>query len=105
LSSQYSPSLSSIGKYLDLARQVKEIVQGFDPEAEVYLFGSVVKGKMTASGDIDILVVTQRLEHKYDMMVAVYQRLDAPIELHVTDRKMFERWYLRFIGPGEIVKI
>jgi predicted nucleotidyltransferase len=105
LSSQYSPSLSSIGKCLDLARQVKEIVQGFDPEAEVYLFGSAVKGKMTASSDIDILVVTQRLEHKYDMMVAVYQRLDAPIELHVTDRKMFEIWYLRFIGPGEIVKI
>ncbi len=105
MSSQYSPSLSRIGKYLDLARQVKEIVQGFDPQAEVYLFGSPVKEKKTASFFIDILVVTQRLEHKYDMMVAVYQRLDAPIELHVTDRKMFERWYLRFIGPGEIIKI
>jgi predicted nucleotidyltransferase len=46
---------------------------------------------MTASSDIDVLVVTQRLEHKYEMMVAVYQRLDAPIELHVMDRKMFER--------------
>lgn len=105
MSSQYNPSLSIIGKYLDLARQVKEIVQGFDPEAEVYLFGSVIKGKITTSSDIDILVVTQRLENKYDMKVAVYQRLDAPIELHVTDRKMFERWYLRFIGAGEIVKI
>jgi hypothetical protein len=39
-------------------------------------------------------------------MVAVYRELiDAPIQLHVVTPELYERWYKRFIKPGEIIEI
>jgi hypothetical protein len=31
--------------------------------------------------------------------------IDTPVELHIVDRTMFEKWYKRFIGEDELVKI
>ena len=63
--------LEILNNYMDIARSVKRIVQSYDPEARVYVFGSVVRGRYTAASDIDTLVVTAKLELKYDMMVDV----------------------------------
>ena len=77
----------------------------FDPEAEVYVFGSVVRGEYTGASDIDIMVVTERLDIKYDIMVEVYREVEAPVELHVVSRRQLERWYKRFIPPDEMEKV
>jgi len=45
----------NLDKYL---RIIKEVVKSVDPNAEVYLFGSVAEGRSTLSSDIDVLVVT-----------------------------------------------
>jgi predicted nucleotidyltransferase len=51
---------------------------------KIYVFGSVVRGLYTVSSDIDILIITENVNLKYDSMVAVYRELiDAPIQLHV----------------------
>ena len=91
-------------EYIAIARRVKDIIVRYDPKAKVYMFGSVVKGRHTAASDIDILVVTERVDLKYDMMVEVYRSLDAPIELHITTRDKFEGWYRRFIDE-EFIEI
>jgi len=39
---------------------------------------------------------------KYDIMVAVYREVEAPVELHVTTPELFERWYRRFVRPEEL---
>lgn len=46
--------------YREVAKKVGSIVERFDPEARVYVFGSVVRGNYTAASDIDILVVTTK---------------------------------------------
>ncbi|RLE53448.1 MAG: nucleotidyltransferase domain-containing protein, partial [Candidatus Methanomethylicota archaeon] len=38
-----------------VAEKVKNIIVKFDPNAEVYVFGSTVEGKITGASDIDIL--------------------------------------------------
>ncbi len=37
-----------------VAKSVKEIMKRFDPKAEVYVFGSVVRGEYTGASDIAI---------------------------------------------------
>ncbi|MEM2576843.1 MAG: nucleotidyltransferase domain-containing protein [Candidatus Bathyarchaeia archaeon] len=91
--------------YLNVAKRVKAIVQDIDLSAQVYLFGSTVKNKATAISDIDILVVTEMLERKYDIMVKVYKALKEPLELHVINKAMFDGWYRRFISKEELVEI
>jgi predicted nucleotidyltransferase len=84
LSTQYKSNLEYLKNYLVVAERVKEIVKLLDPSAKIYVFGSVVRGLCTAFSDIDILIVTENVNLKYDMMVAVYRELiDAPIQLHV----------------------
>ncbi|MEM2896975.1 MAG: nucleotidyltransferase domain-containing protein [Candidatus Bathyarchaeia archaeon] len=91
--------------YLSMARRVKAIVQGIDPNAQVYLFGSTIKGENTALSDIDILIVTEMVERKYDMMVKVYKALKEPLELHVVNEVMLNRWYRRFIPTEELIEV
>ncbi|MEM2122637.1 MAG: nucleotidyltransferase domain-containing protein [Candidatus Bathyarchaeia archaeon] len=91
--------------YLAVAERVKAIVHGIDPSARVYLFGSTVRGEATAMSDIDILVVTEMVRRKYDIMVKVYKALKGPLELHIVDKAMFDGWYRRFIPREELVEV
>ncbi|WP_460024354.1 nucleotidyltransferase domain-containing protein [Infirmifilum sp. SLHALR2] len=100
-----SKELKALEKYMEVAAEVKKVVLEVDPEAEVYVFGSVVRGDYTAASDIDILVVTEKLDRKYDIMTRVYQRVDAPVELHVVTRRLYAEWYRRFIPESELVKV
>ncbi|WP_054841722.1 nucleotidyltransferase domain-containing protein [Vulcanisaeta distributa] len=45
----------NLNKYL---RIIKEVIKSLDPNAEVYLFGSVAENKYALSSDIDVLVIT-----------------------------------------------
>lgn len=92
-------------EYRKVAEEVKAIVRSIDPQAEVYVFGSVVRGKFTGASDIDILVITDRVDRKYDMMTSVYRSTEAPVELHIVTRRDYERWYKRFINERELVKV
>ena len=49
--------LKKMGNYMEVAKEVKNIVLKYWPKAELYLFGSTVRGEYTALSDIDILVV------------------------------------------------
>ncbi|MDJ0270719.1 MAG: nucleotidyltransferase domain-containing protein [Aigarchaeota archaeon] len=97
--------LGYLKNYREVGVEVKNILRRLDPDVEVYVFGSVVRGRYTASSDIDILVVTDDLERKYEMMVEVYKRVEAPIELHIITREKFNGWYRRFIPSDEVVEI
>jgi len=98
-----------IENYIEVARKVKKIIHHTCKEAKVYVFGSVVKGKYTASSDIDLLVVlpfSPSLEIRSQLMAEVFMKLpDAPIELHITDVKGYKNWYSRFLNEKELVEI
>jgi predicted nucleotidyltransferase len=46
-----------MSRFNEFLNDVKELVRGFTPNAEVYLFGSYAEGRVVASSDIDILVI------------------------------------------------
>lgn len=77
--------------YIGLARRVKSIVQSIDPNAKVYVFGSAVRGEATAMSDVDVMVVTEVIERKYEMMVKVYKSVEEPVELHVVTKDQLEK--------------
>lgn len=92
-------------KVLTTAKRVKEIVKAIDPAARVYLFGSATRGRLTALSDIDILVLTEKINLKYEIIVKVYKNVEEPVELHVINEKYLEGWYKKFIRPEELVEI
>ncbi len=77
-----------------VARAVRDLV----PEAEIYVIGSVVEGKVTVYSDIDILVIipnkTLNGESRKNLAVEILEKAiehyglpwDAPIEIHVADK-------------------
>ena len=88
-----------------IAEKVKTIVHEIDPDAKVYVFGSVVRGRFTGASDIDVLIVTKRIDRKYEIMARVYSELEAPLELHIVTPDMFRKWYKRFINEKELIQI
>ncbi|HDO21214.1 MAG: nucleotidyltransferase domain-containing protein [archaeon GB-1845-036] len=90
--------LEYLKNYMAVAEKVKNIIVKFDPNAEVYVFGSTVEGKITGASDIDILVISEKENIKYKIKVEVAKKIDAPIQIHFTTRKHYERWYKRFIN-------
>lgn len=94
-----------LSNFREVAKSVKNIAKKIDPNAEVYVFGSVVTGKYTAASDIDILIIVNDISKKYEIIVEVYRSIEAPIELHVITHQQFERWYKRFIDKNELIKV
>jgi len=92
--------------YKRYARLIKGAV-GLE-DAEVIVFGSVVKGDYTMASDIDVLVVSdsipQGLNERAKILCKVSDVLGClhPFELHLATKKEFE-WYKRLIG--EYVKV
>lgn len=92
-------------RVLATVKKVKELVRAIDPGARVYVFGSAVRGELTALSDIDVLVLTERTDLKHEMMVEVYRVVKEPVELHVVDEEQLNKWYRRFIRPEELVEV
>ena len=95
--------LSQLENYREVAEKIKEIAEEHVGKVEVYVFGSVVEGKPTASSDIDILIIADNAskEDVYKFKAEAHMLTDAPIELHVISTKEFEEWYKRFVGKLE----
>ncbi|MCX8171277.1 MAG: nucleotidyltransferase domain-containing protein [Candidatus Bathyarchaeota archaeon] len=61
---------------------IKDVVVGMDPDAEVFLFGSVAEGTYTYSSDIDVLIVTRM--DPAEVLRALWEAgIKEPFEIHV----------------------
>ncbi len=91
--------------YDSIARKVKELIIEEWDKAQVYVFGSVTERKQTGMSDIDILVVIDEIsrEEALKLKAKVYQKIDAPLEIHVVSSSEYERWYKKFVGKIEKV--
>jgi predicted nucleotidyltransferase len=92
----------------DLLRRIKGDLRRIIPDAEVYLFGSIARGKYTMASDIDVLVIVDSTSKlNVDRVKAFIKRkyIEYPIELHIVSRREFEKWYKRFIDEEELVRI
>lgn len=90
-----------------LLAEIKRKVQSVLPEARVYLFGSIARGKYTPASDIDILIVLDSLQSiDVDRVKTQIKRSlpGLPLDLHITDKTTFEKWYKRFIDLAELLE-
>ncbi len=102
-------------KWRDYAELVARAVSDLVPEAEVYVIGSVVEGKVTVYSDIDVLVVipnkTLNSESRKDLVVEILERAieyyglpwDAPIEIHVADKNTLQDYLKHSRKPAREV--
>ena len=57
-------------------------MRNMDPEAEVFLFGSVAEGKYVFSSDIDILIITNA--NPGNMLAELWKKgIKDPFEIHI----------------------
>ena len=94
-------SIRYLKNYHKVAVHVKEMIHEFDEYAEVYVFGSVVEGRYTASSDIDILIISDRIprEKRAEIKAKIRGKIgiQVPIQLHIATREEYNKWYRRFI--------
>jgi len=77
-----------------LAR-LAEVVRTLDPDAEVYLFGSVAEGRHLISSDVDVLVVTDRLRPGEVIASLKDEGFDDPFEIHVIGSELLDLYARR----------
>jgi len=90
-------------RWREIASRVAEKIRERFPDAEVYVFGSVVEGQYTAASDIDILVVTRhaprKLREKADIVLWLEEELGLPpslLDLHIVAPGTEEhKWYFK----------
>ncbi len=90
--------LEDLRKYKSIAAKVKDVVLKHHKDARVYVFGSVLSGRITASSDIDILVVAELTnEEKEKLKADILMEIGfPPVEIHVATEEELRRWYLKF---------
>jgi len=87
---------------------IKEAVRELDPDAEVYLFGSVARGEARPDSDVDVLVVSDRYGDEVGRVAEVLLRIEerlgfvVVLEVHVVSRRTFEKQRKLF---GVLIKV
>ena len=62
--------------------KIKKVVKNIDPQAEIYLFGSVAEGNYILSSDIDILIITDKPREK--ILTELWRNgISDPFEIHI----------------------
>jgi hypothetical protein len=93
-------------RYRDIASVIKEKVLEYFANARVLVFGSIIKGEVTADSDIDLLIIinerdyAKEAEFRADIIRSMF---DIPLELHFASKDQFENWYKKFIDIYEEV--
>ncbi|MEM2613560.1 MAG: nucleotidyltransferase domain-containing protein [Nitrososphaerota archaeon] len=88
----------SLLRWRDQLPELLEAVRSVLPDAEVYVFGSALRSRLTANSDVDVLVVSDRAlgSQRHKLVVAIEERLRTPFifEIHLTTKEKLA-WYKR----------
>jgi len=86
----------SLLRWRDQLPELLEAVRSVLPDAEVYVFGSALRNRLTANSDVDVLVVSDRAlgSQRHKLVVAIEERLRTPLifEIHLTTKEKLA-WY------------
>lgn len=88
--------------YLFYLKMIKERALELLGDAEVFVFGSVVKKDYSPGSDIDVLIVSGKIpENLFEQSRIKYQLLkdfvNSPFEIHLVTPLLYENWYKNFI--------
>ncbi len=97
--------MNYLHRYRDIASIIKEKALSYFANARVLVFGSIIKGEISADSDISLLIIiderdyAKEAEFRAEMIRSMF---DIPFELHFASRDQFENWY-KFIDRYEEV--
>ncbi|WP_054842886.1 nucleotidyltransferase domain-containing protein [Vulcanisaeta distributa] len=100
--------LSNIDYYLD---RIKDVVLRLDPNAELMLIGSYVRGNFKPDSDVDVLIISDVYgddPHKYvELIMNIIKEVGDEalmvFEFHVVSRRAYNEWYSKFIDIYRII--
>jgi predicted nucleotidyltransferase len=71
---------------------IKSVIQSFDEKAQIYLFGSRTDDTKKG-GDIDLLVISEKLEfkHKIEILAQFFLKLPEEQKIDIVIRKSLEQ--------------
>ena len=91
----------------DYSNRLKSEVLKVLPDAEVYVFGSVVRGNTHPTSDIDVLIVSREFKNIKKRIETHAQLrllfLDIPFEFHLITPEKFP--FYKKMAKGEIVRV
>lgn len=90
--------------------KVAQAVLALLPDADVYVFGSVVRGQAVGGSDVDVLIVSEHIPESNIERARLKLKIEEtaalpslhPFEMHLADKKEAE-WY--FSRIKEMVKV
>lgn len=90
-------------KWRKYAKIIKERAASLLPSPRVLIFGSIIEGKaIPGKSDLDILIISDNIPKLASEQTKLSLKLKsgfegAPIEIHFTTPKIFEKWYKKFL--------
>lgn len=83
-------------------KEIKKVVERYDPSAKVLIFGSTVKGRTRPDSDIDVLIITEMARNVNDRLmlrVEVARKIGecTPFEIHIVTWEEYRGWYEKFL--------
>lgn len=99
-------------EYRKIAREIGQYLREYlqDENLKVVVFGSVIRGEASPLSDIDMLIVSEKLELNLENLREVRLKVkeflndfSSPIEIHIATPELFEKWYKKFLDAYEVV--
>ena len=86
-----------------IVKRVVEAIKDVLPDAEVYVFGSIVKQGMTASSDMDLFIFSEKYRKnipKMKIILEIEKKAGLPeyhpFEFHLVNKQEKTRYLIRF---------
>ncbi|GAB6946737.1 nucleotidyltransferase domain-containing protein [Vulcanisaeta sp. JCM 16161] len=100
--------LNNLDHYLG---RIRDLVLRLDPNAELMLIGSYVRGDFRPDSDVDVLIISDVYgddPHKYvELVMSIIREVGEDVlmvlEFHVVSRKTYNEWYSKFIDIYRII--
>jgi len=96
--------------YIDYALKIKKEAEKILKDAEVIIFGSIVKGNWhPLKSDIDILIISDNLPDNWDKRRIIKNKIksvlpsSSPFQIHLATKKEYENFYKKFIKEDFII--
>jgi len=96
--------------FLKYAARIKRTARKLldDPNVEVLVFGSVVRGEaIPGKSDIDVLIISRKAptspREQAELRTKIFSELGdllAPFEIHIVTPEIYEKWYRKRIGKA-----
>ncbi len=84
-----------VKRWREYVRRIADSAREVLGDVEVYVFGSAVEGKLTASSDVDLLIVCERAPEDFEEYEDLKEKVlkgagvstRAPFQLHIVDKE------------------